>query len=242
MGLVQTTVDAEIKWFQAHQFFFTAAAILGTIIFVHTKYMDYRYAHDNAAKDQANNVLQQQIGVNQKLQAQVEQDHVDYTNLSLQVTTAISQLRASIQARNNQAQTQQTADTKLPPDQLAKRIVTLAPGGTITVEPTGSYSVDQPEAVSVAQKLELVLPLQANVADLQQIAVDKDKQITGLSKTNSDLNQQVGGLNQQITKADEACKANIKTAVDAEKKKHKWYAAAAIVGLEIARVLLTGKG
>jgi hypothetical protein len=132
------------------------------------------------AKDQQNTQFQQQIiqqvkqltDTNTQLQAQNQQTQKDKLILQAQL------------------EAQKKTDAALPPTDLAARIQTLAPGGTVTVI-TDGYKLDQTEAVIVAQALE-------EPAELKR-ELDKDE---------------------TTIKNDTAIIANDASILDAEKKSH----------------------
>jgi hypothetical protein len=94
-------------------------------------------------KDQQNTQFQQQI------QATIQQ--LQMQNTQLQAISA--QQATTINSLQKQLTTQKANDATLPPNALAARIQTLAPGGSVSVVPNG-YLLDQLEAVSIAQALE----------------------------------------------------------------------------------------
>ena len=66
-----------------------------------------------------------------------------------------------------------------------------------------------------------------------QITADKDVEITSLNNVVADANQTIGSKNTQLAAANAACKADIKVAVDNEKKNRKWYAVAGAAAFAI---------
>jgi hypothetical protein len=108
------------------------------------------------AKDQQNAQFQQQI-----IQ-QVKQ----LTDQNTQLQAQNQQTQKEKLALQAQLEVQKKTDATLPPTDLAARIQTLAPGGTVTVIADG-YKLDQTEAVIVAQALE-------EPAELRQ-ELDKDE-------------------------------------------------------------------
>jgi hypothetical protein len=241
MNIFEQIIQPEITWFKAHERFLLFVVVFGALLIGHYKVINYLSDRDKAKSDKADAVLQQQVVSNQQLAAQSATDAANYKQLLDQILPQIQALQNSIQARNTTTSTQQKVDAGLSGDQLATRIVTLAPGGTVLAKTDNTYLLDRPEAVVVAQKLEMVEPLQLNVNSLNEIVQDRVKQTVELTDTNVDLTKQVTGLNQQIVDKDKACKLDIKTAVDVEKKKHrKWDLFFYGLGL-VTKAIVTGR-
>jgi len=162
-----------------------------------------------------------------QLDANVAAQHeADFQKMIQQTQAQIAQLTATIATRERVVIQQQATDKALPPDQLAARIMTLAPGGTVTPNPTG-YQVDQPEAQQIVAQLDLVEPLKADVTDLKAVSVAKDTQITGLQQSLKDTQTELGDTGYVPDKRGALkcqgglCQADIKVARDDEARKHR---------------------
>ncbi len=205
------------------------AAILLALVGVYlieARVADHAQSQADAAEAKAQIIADQ----NQKFQQQVAQQVQQLVVQNSQLQQANQALSAEIAQTNALLAAQKTKDAKLPPDQLAARIVTLAPGGTIVVN-TNGYEVDQVEAVSIVQTLEEVPALTKNVQDLQKENSNLTTVIANDVKS-SDLEKQshasdVTSLNATIA----ADKAEI-TAVKAQcrKSKLKWFGIGVVVG------------
>jgi hypothetical protein len=236
---MQNPFNSEWQWLKVHEGLIVILAVLVASLIAHYKLVNYLSERDKHRDDAANQVLQVQVAANQQLASRSQQDAETYKQLFLQIAPQIQQLQSEIQRRNMVVQTQQKTDAGLQPDQLASRLMTLAPGGTVVVTPDNFYKLDHPEAVTVTQKLELVEPLQQTVSDQLQIIAGTNKLNSALNVSVADLNKQVNGLNVQLVDKDKACLLDTKVAVDAERKKQrKWYAVFYIAGLATKAVLL----
>ena len=167
---------------------------------------------------------------NKDFQTQVAQQVQQLVLQNTQLQQANQVLSSEIASTNALLAAQKTKDKSLPPDQLAARIVTLVPGGSISVQPNG-YLFDQPEAVAVAQTLEEVPALESNVQKLESENANLTTEVTNDVKT-LDLEKQSHA--HDIT-ADQA-KLNAVNAelsqvkADCRKSKFKWFGAGVVVG------------
>jgi len=202
-----------------------AFALVGVYL-IEARVADKAESQVQAAKEQAAVIAQQ----NKDFQQQVAQQVQQLVLQNAQLQQANQALAAQIAQTNALLAEQKHKDSTLPPNQLAERIVTLAPGGSIKVVPDG-YLIDQPEAVAIAQTLEEVPALTKNVGDLQKENSNLSTELANDSKT-LDLEKQshasdTNSLNSVIT----ADKAELK-AVKAEcrKSKLKWFGIGVVVG------------
>lgn len=179
------------------------------------------------AKDQQNIQFQQQI-----IQ-QVKQ----LTDQNTQLQTQNQAQQKIIQTVTQQLQAQKKTDATLPPSDLANRITTLAPGGTVTVLPDG-YKLDQQEAVAVTQTLEEVPALMQQmdadnkVIDNDTMIIENDSKVLVAEKQShvsdvSSLQAKLDTANQQVK-------------VEKDKARHgklKWFGIGYVAGFGSAIVL-----
>jgi hypothetical protein len=179
------------------------------------------------AKDQQNVQFQKQI------QDQISQLAAQNSQLQIQNQTQ----QKIIQTVTQQLQVQKKTDAALPPTDLANRITTLAPGGTVTVLADG-YKIDQPEAVSVAQTLEEVPALTQQItADNKVIDNDTaiiDNDVKVLTAEKQSHASDVSSLQAKL----DAANGQIK--VEKDKAKHgklKWFGIGYVAGFGSAVIL-----
>ncbi len=177
-------------------------------------------------KDQQNTQFQQQIAQQvTQLQAQTNQLQADKVQQATIITNLTQQLTA-----------QKAKDVTLPPAALADRISTLAPGGTVTVDPRG-YLLDQAAGVAVVQTLESVPVLQQQLTADNKAIKDDDGTIandaTVLAAEKQSHTSDVGAVqakldasNQEITAVKE----------QARKSKFKWFLAGVVTGFTLGRI------
>lgn len=148
-----------------------------------------------------------------------------------------AQNQATIVSLKQQLQDQKSKDATLPPTDLANRIGTLAPGGSITVVADG-YHLDQAEAVSIAQTLEEPAALQTQI-NLDEMIISRDDKI--ISNDDKSLDSEKAAhaadvatltadketLNQQIT--------TLKS--EARKGKLKWFGIGYVAGLISGKII-----
>jgi regulator of replication initiation timing len=200
-------------------------ALIGVYL-VEARVADNAQSRADAAEGKAQLIAQQ----NKDFQTQVAQQVQQLVLQNAQLQQANQALAAQIAQTNAILAQQKKKDATLPPDQLANRIVTLAPGGSIVVE-TNGYLVDQPEAVAIAQTLEEVPALTANIGKLESENANLTTVVANDTKT-LDLEKQshasdVNSLNAAIT-ADKAVLAATKA--QCRKSKFKWFGAGVVVG------------
>jgi small-conductance mechanosensitive channel len=195
-----------------------ALALIGVYL-IEARVADNATAKANAAEGKAELIAQQ----NKDFQTQVAQQVQQLVLQNAQLQQANQALSAQIAQTNAILAQQKKTDASLPPTELAKRIVTLAPGGSITVQ-TNGYLVDQPEAIAIAQTLEEVPALSANVKALESENANLSTIIANDSKT-LDLEKQshvsdVNSLN-AVVAADKVVLAATKA--QCRKSKLKWF-------------------
>jgi hypothetical protein len=240
--------STEWAWLKAHERLILILAGIVVLFFGYHKYLAYRDAADIRNDNLAHAQLQSSADKNAVLAAQAKQQADDYKTLVVQMQDQNNRLITAISAREVATKQQQQRDQVLPPDQLAARIQILAPGGTVAPQPDATYKIDQPEAVSIVQKLDLIAPLQQDLKDEQAISANKDAQLDKVNGFVTTLNEQVGGLQQELHDTGYidkkgslecqggACQADIKVAVNKEAKKHrKWEILLTIAGFVLGR-------
>lgn len=178
-------------------------------------------------KDSANAQFQSQI-VNQLSQLQAD---------SAQQKAQNTQNLTTIAALKQQLQDQKSKDASLPPNDLAARIQTLAPGGQVTVVPDG-YHLDQPAAVAIAQNLEEVASLH-QTTDLQAQIISRDDTIISNDGKSLDSEKAAHAADVATLTADKATLNQQITTLksDARKGKLKWFGIGYVAGLISGKVL-----
>jgi hypothetical protein len=201
------------------------------------------YVIESNVADKADAKYQQQVAVDQQKDASNTQFQQQAVNELAQIKSEndqqqvlIAQAQATIATLKQQLQDQQGKDAVLPPNDLAARIQTLAPGGKVTVAPSG-YTLDQPEAVAIAKDLESV-PVLTQELGLDQETISRDDTIiandgkaladekAAHAADNATAVIDKKTLNDQI--------ASLKA--DARKSKFKWFIAGVVTGFTLGRI------
>lgn len=131
-------------------------------------------------------------------------------------------LEALLQQAVAAQQKQETIDKSLQPPELATRWATLAQIPAPVVDGQNNFSVPESSALTTVLKLEEIPTLQTQLQSMQTEKADDDTQIAAQSDVISSQETQIKGL--QTQNADEivACKAQINSAVSAQRvKDHK---------------------
>ncbi len=177
-------------------------------------------------KDRQNVQFQQQI------QATIQQ--LQDTSKQLQATNA--QQASTISSLKQQVQDQKGKDATLPPSDLANRIETLAPGGSITVNGTG-YILDQTKAVVIAQALEEPPVLKQELA-ADEIIITNDTAIISNDAKILDAEKSAHGSDVAALNADKATlnQEIVTIKAEARKSKFKWFIAGVVAGFTLGRI------
>jgi hypothetical protein len=177
-------------------------------------------------KDSTNAQFQKQI-VDQLAQMKAENDQQVILN---------TQDRATITSLQQQLRDQKTKDATLPPTDLAARIQTLAPGGTVTVAADG-YKLDRPEAVAVVQALEEPATLNTQITLDEKIIQRDDTIITNEGKA-LDSEKAAHAADVATLVADKATlnQQIVTIKAEARKSKLKWFLAGLVTGFGLGRI------
>lgn len=201
--------------------------------FVESKIADHNQKQYEVLKAQSDLKDQQNIQFQQQATAAIKQ----LQDSTTQLQAANTQQQSTITSLKQQLVDQKSKDSTLPPTDLASRIQTLAPGGSVTVV-TDGYHLDQTEAVSIAQALEEPPVLkQQIVAD--EIIISNDTTIIA-------NDTKVLGTEQQSHKSDvdtlqsklDAANQEVKTVKsNARKGKLKWFGIGYVAGFASSMAL-----
>lgn len=209
--------------------------VLGLLVagFLIWKFLDHSAAVADKKSLQADAVLQQQTVINNNLAAQVKSQGDVLTQLVVQVSQENAALLQAIQVRSTATVVQQKVDKTLPLPELAIRWENLASLQTTDITATASgLLVSDAGSRMTVQALENLPTLTQNLADTQNIVANKDSQISSMTEFQGTLQDQVKGLNLQITDADKACKLQVSAVrADARKSKMKWFLTGIGIGI-----------
>ncbi len=162
---------------------------------------------------------------------------VQAVNATLTAQNAV--LAQLITSRQAAVVVQQKTDATLPPSALASRIATLAsaPPAEVTLD-GANINLGRNAAVDVAQTLELVPVLQANLASETEVAKNLQTEINEDNLLMQDYGKQITDLSAARTADAAASKAEI-AQVKAEAKKNniKWFKRGLYVGFGIGFII-----
>lgn len=148
-----------------------------------------------------------------------------------------AQSQATIASLKQQLQDQKSKDATLPPTDLANRIGTLAPGGSITVVADG-YHLDQTEAVSIAQTLEEPATLKTQIS-LDEMIISRDDTIISNDDKALDSEKAAHAADVATLTADKATLNQQITTLksEARKGKLKWFGIGYVAGLISGKII-----
>lgn len=234
-------------YFKKHELLIVLVVAAVLVWGISGKIEDAIAAHDKRVYDAAELARQAQADANLKLAAMAQANAANYQKVAQQALEQNAKLAADNRRLLSELARRQDEDRKLPPPQLAARIEGLSgqtPGTAVTPKPDGTFSVTQPGAVSIAQTLEKVPALEGQLANAKTEKENVEKQVAAADTLITSLNVQVVGLKSEITKTDNACKAEVKAVkAKAAKGKRKWFVAGFASGLAVRTVvyIFTGK-
>jgi hypothetical protein len=189
-----------------------------------------------AKYQQAKAISDQKDTTNAQFQKQIADTLTQLQNQSDQLKAVNAQQQSTIVSLKQQLQDQKTKDSTLPPTDLAARIQTLAPGGSVTVV-TNGYQLDQPEAVVVAQSLESVPVLQQQIT-ADETVISNDTTIIANDAKALDAEKQSHTSDNVTAALDKATLTKEITVVkdEARKSKLKWFLVGVVTGFTLGRV------
>ena len=227
---------------RASEFLIVMLAIIGVIWHIGVKYETNQ--HDQLVAGSTLAVVQQQLQTqvteNQKLTGRLVDEEAAYAKLAAQVRTQNAEIDVEMAAKTAQLATQQKTDSTLPLASLATRWQALEALTPIDVAVEGGHlSISGQGAAKSVEDLEAVAPLRQEVLDGQQIQTNLNNQLTGLGALSASQNQEITGLDSQITLAAKTCADQI-TLVKAQQKKKSslWFKIGAVAGTVLTALIL----
>lgn len=230
---VETVVAKEISWLKAHERIVIVFLVLLASVFAVNKIEDVVASRDAARATVAEAALASQKANDAQQATQTAQMQAQFQVMVDQLTKENIALAADVTARQGALQAQQGSDAHLPVSGLAQRIGTLAsvPANSVSSSPAGVL-LTQPGAVAVAQTLEQVPVLQADLKDETTIAANTQKELDGANGLTAQQAGQIVSLNKTIAAEDKDRKAEVDSVkADCRKSKRKWFVAGFITGI-----------
>lgn len=233
------TVKQELSWFQRHERIVLALIAALVLCLGIVKYQDRQVIVTQAQAQAA------------ELKAQLTKDAADQRAAeSAQVEAQLQAMIADLGAQNQNLENanksllsaleqRKATDAQLTPTGLANRIQELsgAPVGSIQGNTTG-VTMTPPGAVAVAQTLEEVPVLQANLNNEKQIESNKDQELAKGKELIDAQAGQIAALKDQGKADANACQAIIKEVkAQAAKSKRHWFEAGYVAGLATRSII-----
>lgn len=237
---VETVVAKEVSWLKAHERIVIVFLILAASVFAVNKIENVIASRDASRATVAEAALASQKATDAQLATQSAQMQAQYQAMVDGLTKQNAALSSAITARQSALQAQQGADAHLPVNGLATRIGALAgaPAGSVS-STDKSVSLTQTGAVAVAQTLEQVPVLQANLKDQTTVSSNLAKELDAANGLDVVLNKQVSALNLTIVDGDKACKAEVASVkAESRKKSKNWFLRGLAVGAGVTGFLL----
>jgi hypothetical protein len=227
---------------KASEFLVVMLAIIGVAWHIGLKYEDNQRAKLIAGQTLA--VVQQQLKTqvdeNKKLTGQLVDQQAEYLKLAAQIRAQNAEIDAEMSAKNAQLQTQQKSDSTLPIAGLASRwqkIEDLTPID-VTVE-GGHLSISGPGSLKTVEDLESVTPLHDEVMSEHQVEDNLTSQLTSLGALSASQNEQITGLDSQLTLAAKNCQDQIVLVKQQQKKRSGfWFKVGGVAGVVLTALIL----
>ena len=218
-----------------HHIILYAVAIVFALGLTYT--IESKIADRADAKFEAQKAIDQQKDVsNAQFQKQAADQLAQMKSVNDQQQLLNAQSQAAIASLRQQLKDQQGKDATLPPNDLAARIQTLAPGGIVTPI-AGGYTLDQPEGVAIAQALENISVLNQELS-LDQMVISRDDTVIANDEKSLDVEKAAHAADNATAAVDKKTLndqiASIKA--DARKSKFKWFIAGVVAGFTLGRI------
>src|SRR5208337_3272321 len=222
---VENTIKSEFSWLQKHERLLIVAMVLifGYVGINHYLNNAAAKAEIRATVAEAKAATSDDAAV--KAASAVAQIQQQYQVLATHDQALIASLAQAAVARQATTVAQQKTDTTLAPSALASRIATLSSAPPAEVTLSGdSINLGRNAAVAVAQTLELVPELRADLKDETSIATATQAQLTSANGVIAAQGIQITALNIARTADAGACKADLaQVKSDAHKQNMTWF-------------------
>lgn len=226
-------ITTEVKsWLQKHERLLIVLMLALVSVFAVNKVENVVASRDAARATIAEQALVQQKTIDAQRDAETAAMSTRFQSLVDTLAKQNAALAADVTTRQDALQAQKGTDAHLPPSGLAQRLSSLAAAPSGSVSAVGETVVlTQPGAVAVAQTLEEVPVLQANLNDTNQINGNLTKENASCKDLVSAQAAQVSGLKTELVdqvKADKADLAKVKA--EARKSKLRWFLVGLVTG------------
>jgi hypothetical protein len=244
---IAQTIKNDLSWLQRHERLLICTMVILAVTFLGNKWLDNR---STGAAVQAALAQQKAVVLQQKVDEDVKQSAVQaaqnaqiaaqYQSMVDTLNRQVASLAAAVAQRNNNLVNQQASNQTAPLPNVAKRWVSLADlqPTDLTVADTG-INVNDTAVRKTVNLLEEVPVLQKNVQDIQQIADNRQIELSKANDLIAGQNTQIGGLIKQVTDEKASHKADVdadrkeidSVKADARKSKRNWFIAGFITGV-----------
>lgn len=216
----------EVKtWFQKHERMVIVALVLLVTTFLGHRTLSFLSERAEARATIAEQALSSQKTTDAQLAANTSTITAQYQAMVQQLIAQNTALASAVTARQGALQVQKGTDALLAPSGLVQRLSSLAAAPPESVLAVGDTVVlTQPGAVAVAQTLEEVPVLQANLNDINQINVNLTKETTSCTNLVAAQAAQVTGLKTELLDQTTVSKAELaKVKAEGRKSKLRWF-------------------
>lgn len=228
-------LESYIKFAKAHEKLLLIILFFGVVGYLGNKYLNYSAARADARNNAAQQTLAAQKEVNAQLAVQNAAAQKQYEALETQLAAQNQRLTAEMLTLSQTLATQQKRDSALPAPELALRHEALLGVSSGVASTENGFQVSPPVEIQTVQSLESLPVLQKQLTDETAVADNRSKQLDSSTTLVVGLNQQISGLNLQLTDSSKACDAKLADIkANARKSKRNWFIRGLGVGAAIA--------
>ena len=197
-------------------------------------------AHDNANLNIVKAQLVAQVATDKKTQDLVAQQATDMKALNDKVLAQDAALAQANKALATALSQRQQTNNNLPLPELAARWSVLVPGANGITFDGEHLLVDNASSHATVNELEKVPVLTTQLANETKVAENTNSLLSAANGQVTTLNTLVAGKDLDLKKADDTCKAEIKTVKDAARKsKRRWFIGGFIAGFTSRQAIKT---
>ncbi len=197
-------------------------------------------AHDNANLNTVKAQLVAQVATDKKTQDLVVQQAADMKALNDKVLAQDAALAQANRALATALSQRQQTNNNLPLPELSARWSVLVPGANGITFDGEHLLVDNASSHATVNELEKVPVLTTQLANETKVAENTNTLLSAANGQVATLNTLVDGKDLELKKADDTCKAEIKTVKDAARKsKRRWFIGGFIAGFASRQAVKT---
>ena len=218
------------EYIAKHERLIIAVGILGLVLYIGTRWIDYRAKEAELVNNKAQAVAAQQAQIVSALTSQLQQAQQNSNAVVTQTSMQVAALQSQIASLQINLASQQSAVRTRPISEIALQWSTLI-GLPVQNTDKGLLVDDSGARATVSQLIEIPILNEEIKTQTSELA-EKDKAISAQADTIKASTSLVAGLNVQITDNGKACDARVNVVkAEARKGKRNYFIAGFIAGI-----------